>query len=33
VRFQSEPTAMGLITTAVFEDGCGNLINLVQPAV
>ncbi len=32
VKFRSEPEAMGLITAAVFEDGCGNLINLVQPA-
>ena len=31
VKFHTEPTAMGIITTAVFEDGCGNLINLVQP--
>jgi hypothetical protein len=32
VKFRSEPKAMGPITAAVFEDGCGNLINLVQPA-
>lgn len=32
VIFRCEPTAMGPIIAAVFEDGCGNLINLVQPA-
>ena len=32
VVFRSEPAAMGPVTAAVFEDGCGNLINLVQPA-
>ena len=32
VVFRGEPTSMGTITTAVFEDTCGNLINLVQPA-
>ena len=32
VEFRGEPTNMGLITTVVFEDTCGNLINLVQPA-
>ena len=31
VRFRGEPTSMGPITTVVFEDTCGNLINLVQP--
>ena len=31
VVFRSEPTPMGAITTALFEDTCGNLINLVQP--
>jgi catechol 2,3-dioxygenase-like lactoylglutathione lyase family enzyme len=31
VRFRSEPQAMGPIIAAVFEDTCGNLINLVQP--
>ena len=31
VRFRSDPTPMGAITTAQFEDTCGNLINLVQP--
>jgi catechol 2,3-dioxygenase-like lactoylglutathione lyase family enzyme len=32
VKFRSPPEVMGPITAAVFEDGCGNLINLVQPA-
>ena len=32
VRFRSEPVSMGPITTVLFEDTCGNLINLVQPA-
>lgn len=32
VTFRGEPTAMGPITAVLFEDGCGNLINLVQPA-
>jgi catechol 2,3-dioxygenase-like lactoylglutathione lyase family enzyme len=31
VVFKSEPTNAGIITTAIFEDTCGNLINLVQP--
>ena len=31
VAFRGEPTTAGPITTAVFEDTCGNLINLVQP--
>jgi catechol 2,3-dioxygenase-like lactoylglutathione lyase family enzyme len=30
VVFRSEPKSMGPITAAVFEDTCGNLINLVQ---
>jgi catechol 2,3-dioxygenase-like lactoylglutathione lyase family enzyme len=30
VKFRGEPTNVGLIMMAVFEDGCGNLINLVQ---
>lgn len=30
VKFRGEPQAMGPIITAVFEDTCGNLINLVQ---
>lgn len=32
VRFRGEPVSMGPITTVLFEDTCGNLINLVQPA-
>ena len=32
VVFRGEPTAMGPITAVLFEDTCGNLINLVQPA-
>jgi predicted enzyme related to lactoylglutathione lyase len=32
VKFRGEPRVMGLITAVVFEDTCGNLINLVQPA-
>jgi catechol 2,3-dioxygenase-like lactoylglutathione lyase family enzyme len=30
VVFRGEPTTMGPITAVVFEDSCGNLINLVQ---
>jgi len=32
VVFRGEPQAMGPITVVLFEDTCGNLINLVQPA-
>jgi predicted enzyme related to lactoylglutathione lyase len=32
VSFRGEPKAMGPITAVLFEDTCGNLINLVQPA-
>ena len=32
VIFRGEPQAMGPIITVLFEDTCGNLINLVQPA-
>lgn len=32
VVFRGEPAALGPITAVTFEDGCGNLINLVQPA-
>jgi len=32
VVFHGEPQKTGLITAVVFEDTCGNLINLVQPA-
>ena len=31
VMFRGEPTSMGPITAVLFEDTCGNLINLVQP--
>jgi hypothetical protein len=31
VRFRGEPQQMGPIKAVLFEDGCGNLINLVQP--
>jgi catechol 2,3-dioxygenase-like lactoylglutathione lyase family enzyme len=31
VIFRSEPRDLGLITAALFEDTCGNLIYLVQP--
>ena len=29
VTFTLRPTTMGLVTTAVLDDGCGNLIQLV----
>ena len=32
VRFTQEPTEMGGVTTAVFDDTCGNLIQIVQLA-
>jgi catechol 2,3-dioxygenase-like lactoylglutathione lyase family enzyme len=32
VRFTPEPTEMGDVTTAVFDDTCGNLIQIVQLA-
>ncbi|MGH9741397.1 MAG: hypothetical protein ACRD51_03505 [Candidatus Acidiferrum sp.] len=32
VVFRGEPKSMGPITAVIFEDTCGNLINLVQPA-
>jgi catechol 2,3-dioxygenase-like lactoylglutathione lyase family enzyme len=32
VRFTQEPTEMGGVTTAVFDDTCGNLIQIVQMA-
>jgi predicted enzyme related to lactoylglutathione lyase len=32
VVFRGAPVNMGLITVVMFEDSCGNLINLVQPA-
>ena len=31
VRFVGEPVRAGPILTVLFEDRCGNLINLVQP--
>jgi catechol 2,3-dioxygenase-like lactoylglutathione lyase family enzyme len=31
VVFRGEPVASGPIFTVVFEDGCGNLLSLVQP--
>ena len=31
-KFPGEPKAMGPMTAVLFEDSCGNLINLVQPA-
>lgn len=30
VRFTQEPTAMGTVTTAVFDDTCGNLIQIAR---
>lgn len=30
VTFRGEPQAAGPVITVFFEDGCGNLINLVQ---
>jgi catechol 2,3-dioxygenase-like lactoylglutathione lyase family enzyme len=32
VRFTQPPTAMGPTTTAVFDDTCGNLIQVVHVA-
>jgi predicted enzyme related to lactoylglutathione lyase len=31
VKFRGKPKQMGPIKAALFEDTCGNLINLVQP--
>jgi catechol 2,3-dioxygenase-like lactoylglutathione lyase family enzyme len=31
VRFTQEPAAMGPVTTAVFDDTCGNLIQIAAP--
>ena len=31
VKFRGEPTRHGPVVVVMFEDGCGNLINLVQP--
>ena len=30
VQFTQEPTQMGPVTTAVFDDTCGNLIQIAQ---
>ena len=32
VRFTQPPTEMGSVTTAVFDDTCGNLIQIAQQA-
>ena len=32
VRFTQEPLEMGPVTTAVFDDTCGNLIQMAQQA-
>jgi len=32
VQFKGEPKAAGPITSVLFEDTCGNFINLVQPS-
>ncbi len=32
VNFRGEPSNMGPVTVVLFEDTCGNLINLVQAA-
>ncbi len=32
VVFRGKPVNAGVIMTVLFEDTCGNLINLVQPA-
>ena len=32
VRFSQEPTEMGPVTTAVFDDTCGNLIQMATVA-
>jgi catechol 2,3-dioxygenase-like lactoylglutathione lyase family enzyme len=32
VRFTQPPTEMGPVTTAVFDDTCGNLIQIAAPA-
>lgn len=31
VRFRGEPRNAGPIMTVLFEDSCGNLVNMVQP--
>jgi len=30
VRFTQEPTEMGPVTTAVFDDTCGNLVQIIH---
>jgi len=30
VRFTQEPLDLGAVTTAVFDDTCGNLIQIAQ---
>jgi catechol 2,3-dioxygenase-like lactoylglutathione lyase family enzyme len=32
VRFTQPPTPMGPVTTAVFDDTCGNLMQITSPA-
>jgi hypothetical protein len=32
VRFTQEPVDMGAVTTAVFDDTCGNLIQIARKA-
>jgi len=32
VTFTQPPTEMGPVTTAVFDDTCGNLIQIIAPA-
>ena len=32
VSFRGEPKSMGPITAVLFDDTCGNLVNLVQPS-
>ncbi|MDV8079010.1 VOC family protein [Rhodococcus sp. IEGM 1370] len=32
VRFTQQPTEMGPVITAVFDDTCGNLIQIVAPS-
>jgi catechol 2,3-dioxygenase-like lactoylglutathione lyase family enzyme len=32
VAFKGEPQKMGAISSVLFDDSCGNWINLVQPA-
>jgi catechol 2,3-dioxygenase-like lactoylglutathione lyase family enzyme len=32
VNFRGEPKSMGPVTAVLFEDTCGNLINLVEPS-